>query len=66
MHSRLYTRVLNKHAWVQSCSSFSSLYNDTGLVGIAASVESSKANSILDILTEELQVLPITHLEATI
>lgn len=30
MHSRLYTRVLNQHHWVHSCSAFSSTFNSSG------------------------------------
>lgn len=36
------TRVLNKHAWVQSCTAFSSIYNDSGLVGIYATAVSGE------------------------
>jgi processing peptidase subunit alpha len=56
MHSRLYKRVLNKYDWVHNCTAFSSLYNDTGLVGIFMSAESQRANEALDIITTELQV----------
>ncbi len=34
MHSRLYTRVLNKYAWVHSCASFNTTFNESGMVGI--------------------------------
>lgn len=39
MHSRLYTRVLNKYAWVHSCASFNTTFNESGLVGIQVRAE---------------------------
>jgi len=57
MHSRLYTRVLNRHAWMHNCTAFSSLYNDTGLVGVFASAESGKAADTVAVVTAELASL---------
>jgi processing peptidase subunit alpha len=51
--SRLYTRVLNWHHWVQSCSSFNNTLNNSGLVGIQASCEPNKAQQMLDIMCSE-------------
>lgn len=56
MHSRLYTRVLNRHSWVHTCSAVNSLYNTTGLVGIFASGESSHAEQLVNVIIEEMQV----------
>lgn len=56
MHSRLYTRVLNRHTWVHTCSAVNSLYNNTGLVGIFASGESSHAEQLISVMIEEMQV----------
>lgn len=56
MHSRLYTRVLNKHAWMHNCTAFNSLYNDTGIVGVFASAESAHAEEAVDVLTREMLV----------
>jgi len=53
MHSRLYTRVLNYHHWVNSCSSFSNTLNNTGLMGIQASCEAQKAQHMLDVMCGE-------------
>ncbi len=39
MHSRLYTRVLNRHHWCSSCSAFSHTFNTSGLMGIQAACE---------------------------
>jgi predicted Zn-dependent peptidase len=57
MHSRLYTRVLNAHAWAHSCAAFSSAFNDTGLVGIQASCEPGRAAQMLDVCCRELEAL---------
>jgi processing peptidase subunit alpha len=54
MYSRLYTRVLNRHAWAQSCTGFHSLYNDTGLVGIHAACDPARAGDMADVLCTEL------------
>lgn len=53
MYSRLYTRVLNQHGEVQSCTAFNSIYNDTGIFGIHATANSNFAPQLVDILTEE-------------
>lgn len=34
MHSRIFTNVLNKYYWVESCNSFSHVYSDSGIFGI--------------------------------
>jgi len=57
MHSRLYTRVLNRNLWVSNCQAVSSLYNDTGLVGITVTGDSTKAESLIGIAATELQSL---------
>lgn len=53
MHSRLYTRVLNYHHWVHSCSSYSQTFNNTGLLGIQASCDPPKAQHMLDVMCSE-------------
>ena len=61
MHSRLYRRVLNQYEWVHNCTAFSSLYNNSGLVGVFISTERSRSGQSFDIITKELQVrAPIT------
>lgn len=54
MHSRLYTRVLNKYGWVQNATALSSIYNNTGLVGIFASADSRQAGSLVDVMCHEM------------
>lgn len=56
MHSRLYKRVLNKHAWVSNATAFSTLYNDTGLAGIHITTNSRHIDHGIEIAIEELQV----------
>ena len=56
MHSRLYRRVLNQYEWVHNCTAFSSLYNNSGLVGVFISTERSRSGQAFDIITKELQV----------
>lgn len=57
MHSRLYTRVLNQHAWVHNCTAMTSIYNDTGLAGIFISAESSKAEEAMAVLCREMEAV---------
>lgn len=54
MHSRLYTRVLNRYHFVSKCEFLHMGYNRTGLVGIAISGDSGHAAELADIATEEL------------
>jgi processing peptidase subunit alpha len=56
MHSRLYTRVLNQHPWMHNCTALNSIYNNTGLVGVFASAESSQAGEMVDVLCKEMLV----------
>ncbi|KAK9804007.1 hypothetical protein WJX73_000007 [Symbiochloris irregularis] len=57
MHSRLYRNVLNQYGWMHNCTAFNSLYNDTGVVGVFATCEASKAEDATDVITKELQAL---------
>ncbi|KAJ3107354.1 Mitochondrial-processing peptidase subunit alpha [Phlyctochytrium planicorne] len=41
MYTRLYTQVLNRFGWIESCNMLSFSYVDTGLFGITASVPPS-------------------------
>jgi processing peptidase subunit alpha len=45
MHSRLYSRVLNQHGWVENCTALTSIYNTTGLVGIYAAAPSDRVGT---------------------
>jgi processing peptidase subunit alpha len=55
MHSRLYTRVLNQYHWMHNCTAMTSIYNNTGLVGIFASAESSHAEDMVAVMCKEIE-----------
>ncbi|KAF2453549.1 peptidase M16 inactive domain-containing protein [Lineolata rhizophorae] len=57
MYSRLFTNVLNHHAWVESCVAFNHSYTDSGLFGIAASCAPHMLPSMLDVMCRELAAL---------
>jgi mitochondrial-processing peptidase subunit alpha len=57
MYSRLYTKVLNQHAWVESCVAFNNSYTDSGLFGIAASCSPTQVAQMLEVMCRELNSL---------
>ena len=57
MYSRLYTNVLNQHAWVESCVAFNHSYTDSGLFGIQASCTPDKVTLMLEVICRELQAI---------
>jgi processing peptidase subunit alpha len=57
MYSRLYTNVLNQHAWVESCIAFNHSYTDSGLFGIASSCAPSQVTQMLEVMCRELKSL---------
>lgn len=59
MYSRLYTNVLNQHAWVESCLAFNHTYTDSGLFGISASCIPGRTASMLDVMCRELKALSL-------
>ncbi|PKS13261.1 hypothetical protein jhhlp_000032 [Lomentospora prolificans] len=59
MYSRLYTNVLNQHAWVESCIAFNHTYTDSGLFGISASCIPGRTASMLDVMCRELRSLTL-------
>jgi len=59
MYSRLYTNVLNQHAWVESCVGFSHPYTDSGLFGISASCTPGRTSQMLDVMCRELRSLTL-------
>jgi len=50
MHTRLYTEVLNRHPWVESCQASSVMYADSGLFTIYATVVPKHAGEFIDVL----------------
>ncbi|KAI0013966.1 peptidase M16 inactive domain-containing protein [Xylariaceae sp. FL0662B] len=59
MYSRLYTNVLNQHAWVESCIAFNHSYTDSGLFGIAAQCIPGRTQNMLDVMCQELRALTL-------
>ncbi|KAJ2777734.1 Mitochondrial-processing peptidase subunit alpha [Coemansia javaensis] len=57
MYSRLYTRVLNQHAWVESCVAFHHCYTDAGLFGISASCRPPNEHALLDVMAAEIEAV---------
>lgn len=59
MYSRLYTNVLNQHAWVESCVAFNHSYTDSGLFGISAMCIPGRTQAMLDVMCQELRALTL-------
>ncbi|KAI5859354.1 putative mitochondrial processing peptidase alpha subunit [Durotheca rogersii] len=59
MFSRLYTNVLNQHAWVESCVAFNHSYTDSGLFGISAQCMPGRTQHMLDSICQELRALTV-------
>ena len=59
MYSRLYTNVLNQHAWVESCLAFNHSYSDSGLFGISALCMPGRTQAMLDVMCHELRALTL-------
>ncbi|KAJ1774012.1 Mitochondrial-processing peptidase subunit alpha [Coemansia sp. RSA 1813] len=57
MYSRLYTRVLNQHAWIESCVAFHHCYTDAGLFGVSASCGPRNEYALLDVIATELEAV---------
>ncbi|KAI1421425.1 peptidase M16 inactive domain-containing protein [Xylaria sp. FL1777] len=57
MYSRLYTNVLNQHAWVENCMAFNHSYTDSGLFGISAICTPGRTWHMLDVMCQELRAL---------
>ena len=53
MHSRLYQSVLTAKPWVSSCTAYSNIFENTGLLGILMSTpDPSKAPELVDTLCQ--------------
>lgn len=57
MYSRLYTRVLNQHAWIESCIAFHHCYTDSGLFGISGSCGPRNEHALFDVMATELEAV---------
>ena len=45
MHSRLFTQVLNRQGWIESCIGFNNVYADSGLFGIYGTVQPGRMSA---------------------
>lgn len=59
MYSRLYTNVLNQHAWVENCMAFNHSYTDSGLFGISGLCLPGRTKHMLDAMCQELRALTL-------
>lgn len=59
MYSRLYTNVLNQHAWVENCMAFNHSYTDSGLFGISGLCVPGRTKHMLDVMCQELRALTL-------
>ncbi|KAF1346186.1 Metalloenzyme, LuxS/M16 peptidase-like protein [Delphinella strobiligena] len=57
MYSRLYTGVLNQHAWVENCVAFNHAYTDSGIFGISASCSTPFTMQMLQVMCLQLMNL---------
>merc|ERR1719502_2099796 len=51
MHTRLYTDVLNRHQWVESCQASSAMYADSGVFTIYSTVVPHHAADFVTVLS---------------
>lgn len=54
MYSRLYSNVLNKYDWAESCTCFNSIFTDSSLFGIYGTALPDKAHSLVDVMSKEV------------
>lgn len=54
MYSRLYTRVLNQHYWVENCVSFNHCYTDSGLFGLSVMCKPEYNRYAVEVAIREL------------
>lgn len=64
MYSRLYNRVLNRHAWAQNCTSFHSVFDDTGVIGISGVADGHHAGDMVAVMAKELAAVANGKIEA--
>jgi processing peptidase subunit alpha len=63
MYSRLYRQVLNRYYWAESCESFTSFHEESGLFGITGSAVGHKAGDVTRVLAENIMRLAIDEVE---
>lgn len=57
MYSRLYTRVLSQHYWVEECHAFNQGYTDDGIFGVRAACSPIHAKHLAAVVCSELAAL---------
>lgn len=58
MYSRLYTRALNRHAWLHNCTFFGQHYKDHGILGVSTTVyDPVRAPDAIEVAVGELKEL---------
>mmetsp|Transcript_124330 Transcript_124330/g.247894 ORF Transcript_124330/g.247894 Transcript_124330/m.247894 type:complete len:573 (+) Transcript_124330:44-1762(+) len=50
MHTRMYTEVLNRHHWVESCQASSVMYMDSGIFTVYATVVPQHASEFITVM----------------
>ncbi|CAM9328061.1 unnamed protein product [Discosporangium mesarthrocarpum] len=67
MYSRLYREVLNRYYWAEAAEAFTSIHDETGLLGIAgAAADKNKASQLMHVFCEhfaKLATQPVTNEE---
>jgi processing peptidase subunit alpha len=65
MYSRLYTQVLNRYHWIDSCKIFNFSYPTSGMFGIHGSALPSHSRDLAQLLLNQLHgmTLPLTNIE---
>ena len=61
MYTRLYTDVLNRFHWVESAEAFTSIHEESGLLGIDASCDPENLPYMLQVIIDQLAQLQRTH-----
>jgi processing peptidase subunit alpha len=64
MYSRIYTRVLNRHWWVEQCNAFNFVYSDDGLFGVASACRPEYAGRMVQVVCDELASGTVTCAES--
>jgi processing peptidase subunit alpha len=55
MYSRLYREVLNQHYWVESCSAFTHIHSDVGMLGIFGTAAPDKGYDMAQVIINQMQ-----------
>ena len=54
MYTRLYTDVLNRFHWVESAEAFTSIHDESGILGIDASCEAENIPYLMQVILDQL------------